>query len=170
MQNVEGGIKEESHAEFSGQGTPPAEYQTMETGWSNGTLRSKLIGIPVLLVLGIGFMIVGKIWSGLATLGVAIFFVLIALSEVGWKAFWFAVAALIFGCVFGFQALSGTIRGQTTYTNFQTKGQPMVVVTRDESPEKFRAAIKARWAFAAFGWIGAAGGFAYFRSWKKTEW
>jgi cell division protein FtsW (lipid II flippase) len=169
MQKVAGGIKEESHVKFSGQATPATEYQTMETGWSNGDLRSKLIGVPAVLILGIGLMIVGKIWLGLVVMGVAIFFVLIALSEVGWKAFWFAVAALIFGCVFGFQALSGTIRGQTTYTNFQ-KRRPMEVVTRDESPEKFRAAIKARWAFAAFGWFGAAGGFAFYRTLRKTEW
>jgi hypothetical protein len=144
----------------------------METGWFNGSSgirRSKLIGVPAVLVLGIGLMIIGKIWLGIVVMGVAIFFTLITLSEeVGWKAFWFAVAALIFGCVLGFQALRGTIRGQTTYTKFE-KRQPMEMVTRDGSPEKFRAAINARWAFAAVGWIGAAAGFTFYRAWRKTE-
>jgi len=88
------------------------------------------------------------------------------MSQGEWKAFWFATAARIFGSIFAFQAVAGTIKGQTTYTNFQKK-QPMELVTREGSPGKFRAAIKARWAFAAFAWIGAAGGFALHSAWRK---
>jgi hypothetical protein len=147
------------------------KYRIMETesfGGSGGFSRSKVLGAPVLLIFGIGLMLAGQILTGLALIGVAIFFLLIALSPAEWKALWLALAALIFGCVFGIQAVLGTIKGQTTYTNFQNK-QPMELVARNESPEKFRSAIKARWALAGIGWLGAAGGFAFYRAWTKED-
>lgn len=163
-------IKEESRAsnprqmssKFSGQQMAWDNYQGMASEWydrSPGTLR-KLVGVPAVLMVGIGMMMIGKILFGLVFAGVGVVFVAVTLSvTTARKAFWISAAGIVFAILFAICALSHELTGKAIY---EKKGQPDEPVTRESSPAHFRYAVNSLWTIAGISSAVAAGGFAVF--------
>jgi len=103
-------------------------------------------GSVAVLVLGIGFIVIGKVWAGLATLAVgsAAMGVALAPSASG-QALFVSFGAVILAGLLGYRAISNEITGTATYRGSRRFSRPELV-TRDASPAKFRQATNFLWA------------------------
>ena len=158
---------------FSGQRMPRDKYSGMTREWcgqSPGALR-KLVGVPAVMVLGIGLMIAGQLLLGLMLIVVAVAVAAVVLSATtARKALWISAAGVVCAVVLITCALSDEWTGKAVY---HKRGKPDEPVTRESSPAHFRYAVNSLWMLAGISSVVAAGGFTVFlvaanadRKWK----
>ena len=124
---------------------------------------ARYAGAIAVIVFGVGLLIAGRIWAGLAVLGIGIlaFSVMLAPLPRRGKPFLKAIGALICFLVFAYLATSNEITGRASY-------QPgfrgaIITVTRTNSPSLFRQVTNWHWAASGFCLMVSAGGFVYAR-------
>lgn len=103
-------------------------------------------GIAAVLVLGIGFLAVGKAGPWLGVL----FFIVLGMAIVlaptaSGKALFVAIGALICAGFLAWQAASNELSGTAIYRGVG-RGSRVELVTRQLSPAKFREATNFLWA------------------------
>lgn len=121
-------------------------------------------GIAAVLVLGIGFLIVGFNlpanqheqaagfrWTGIIILLIGLLFLAIALSQTAsLKALFAGIGATMLCGLFIYFAALNEITGTATYhRNFLAKHDTGEPVTRESSPAKFRTATNILWGGSA---------------------
>jgi hypothetical protein len=118
---------------------------------------SRYGGVAAVMVLGVGMLLVGKTAVGIAILGVGVLAMAIMLApSASGKALFASIGALICGAAIAYVAASNEITGTATYQP-GTRG-PSKIVTRQDSPAKFREVANFRWAMSGVSLVvGVAG-------------
>lgn len=134
-----------------------------------------------MFVLGIGLLILGfslpsqqhdravsMMLGGVGILLTGLFALSLAISQnSAHKALIIALAAIIYGGFFGYQALSNEKTGTAKYHhNWFSKGGVVEPVTRATSPVKFRTATNLLWGCSGVCLCVAVVSFVFYRSLK----
>lgn len=121
---------------------------------------SKYGGVAAVMVFGVGLLIVGKTLAGLGVLGVGILATAVMCAPTfAAKAFFLAIGALVCSGTFAYSAASSEITGRAT--DLPGIRGKVVIVTRVDSPSKFREVTNVRWGACGFCLIVSGLGFLY---------
>ena len=129
------------------------------------------IAIGFGIVMGILFIVRGEIGPGLWMFGFTIFIAAVIFAPSASTRFLFtSIAALACSGALAYSAVRSEITGKTV--EYHSYGRVLVahLITRQDSPEKFRQCTNWRWALS-IGFLGVSAiTFRYYRRLDSSDW